>query len=121
MPQITVDYSASLSDTFDRRGFASALHLLTADVVSTPLETCKTRFRPVEETFVADGAPEHALVHVELALLPGRTEEIKAELSRAALELLREHTAGAAGLVVHGSVDVTELGAAYRKDVSTSR
>ncbi|MCX4626098.1 isomerase [Streptomyces sp. NBC_01443] len=118
MPQITVDYSASLSDAFDRRGFADALHPLTARIADTPVDTCKTRFRRAEETFVADGAPEHALVHVELALLPGRTDEVKAELSRAVLELVRTYTGSAVpGAVVHWSVDVTELGAAYRKSV----
>ncbi|MFF3209386.1 hypothetical protein ACFYYB_01875 [Streptomyces sp. NPDC002886] len=32
MPRIAVDYSASLSDSFDRRGFASAPHALTVEV-----------------------------------------------------------------------------------------
>lgn len=117
MPQITVDYSASLTDAFDRRGFAGALHPLTAKIVSTPVDTCKTRFRCAEETFVADGAPEHAVVHVELALMPGRTDEVKAELSRAVLELVRAYTGSAPGAVVHWSVDVTDLGAAYCKSV----
>ncbi|MEV6953098.1 isomerase [Streptomyces sp. NPDC051183] len=121
MPQITVDYSASLSDAFDRRTFALSLHELTARIVSTPLDTCKTRFRRVEEAYVADGAPEHAVVHVQLGLLPGRTEAVKAELSEAVLELLRKATApdaaGATGLIVHATVDVSELGAAYRKHV----
>ncbi|WP_371675286.1 5-carboxymethyl-2-hydroxymuconate Delta-isomerase [Streptomyces sp. NBC_01276] len=121
MPQITVDYSASLADAFDRQGFARALHPLTAELVDTPVETCKTRFRRVEETFVDDGAPEHAVVHVELALLPGRSEDAKAELGRAVLELLRSSTDAAPDAVVHWSVDVTELGAAYVKAVSTRR
>ncbi|UQX04408.1 isomerase [Streptomyces sp. RerS4] len=118
MPQITVDYSTSLAEAFDRRAFAAALHRLTAEAVDTPLDTCKTRFRRIarEETYVADGAPEHAVVHVDVALLPGRTPEVKARLSEAVLELLRAHTASA-GLTVHASVDVPDLGAAYRKHV----
>ncbi|MCX5380754.1 5-carboxymethyl-2-hydroxymuconate Delta-isomerase [Streptomyces sp. NBC_00091] len=117
MPQITVDFSASLSDRFDRRGFALALHALTAEAVDVSVETCKTRFRRVEETFVADGAPEHAVVHVDLALLPGRTEEVRARLSRAVLDLVREYTDAGPDAVVHWSVDVTELTEAYTKYV----
>jgi len=115
MPQITVDYSDSLSRTFDRRGFALALHPLTAGIIDTDIETCKTRFRRVDEAFVADGAPGHAVIHVELAILPGRTGAMKAELSEAVLELVRRHAAFENGVTVHASVDVTELGDAYRK------
>lgn len=118
MPQITVDYSANLAEAFDRRGFALALHPLTAEAVSTPVETCKTRFRCLDEVYVGDGAPGCGLIHVELALLAGRTEAVKAELSGAVLELLGKYTdTGLAPGAVHASVDVTDLGAAYRKSV----
>ncbi|WP_328302575.1 isomerase [Streptomyces sp. NBC_00435] len=120
MPQITVEYSANLTDTFDRRGFALALHALTARVADAAVENCKTRFRCLDEVCVADGAAGSALVHVQLALLAGRTEAVKAELSEAVLELLRKYTSqglDASGPVVHASVDVNELGAAYRKHV----
>lgn len=120
MPQITVDYSANLSDTFDRRGFALALHEVTAGIADATVANCKTRFRRLDEVYVADGAPESALVHVQLGLLAGRTGAVKAELSTAVLELLRTYAstgADASGLVVHASVDVSELGAAYRKHV----
>ncbi|WP_327302706.1 isomerase [Streptomyces sp. NBC_01298] len=118
MPQITVDYSANLSDTFDRRGFASALHALTVEVAAATVANCKTRFRCLEEVYVADGAPGSALVHVQIGLLAGRTGEVQAELSEAVLDLLFKHLstgADGAGPVVHASVDVGELGAAYRK------
>ncbi|MFF7750155.1 5-carboxymethyl-2-hydroxymuconate Delta-isomerase [Streptomyces sp. NPDC007971] len=117
MPHITVDYSESLSDAFDRRGFALELHPLTAEVIKDTVDNCKTRFRRVEETFVADGAPEHAVIHVEFVILQGRTETVKAELSHAVLELIRKHVASTPGVMVHTSVDVSELGKAYRKHV----
>ncbi|MGW6708241.1 5-carboxymethyl-2-hydroxymuconate Delta-isomerase [Streptomyces sp. NPDC054956] len=120
MPQITVDYSANLSEAFDRRGFALALHELTVRVADAALENCKTRFRCLDEVYVGDGAPGKALVHVQVGLLPGRSEAVKAELSEAALALLPKYTAtgaNAPGGVVHASVDVSELGAAYRKRV----
>lgn len=118
MPQITVDYSARLSGAFDRRGFALALHPVTAGLVETTLENCKTRFRCLEEAYVGDGSPEHALIHVQVGLLAGRTEAVKADLADAVLELLRKYTSTGAsepGVVVHASVDVNDLGASYRK------
>jgi 5-carboxymethyl-2-hydroxymuconate isomerase len=118
MPHITVDYSESLSETFDRPGFARELHPLTADIVRTSAGNCKTRFRRVDETFVAEEPAGHAVVHVEIALAPGRTDTVKAELSQAVLALLRTRVASTPGVTVHASVDVHDLGPAYRKHVA---
>ncbi|WP_055603739.1 5-carboxymethyl-2-hydroxymuconate Delta-isomerase, partial [Streptomyces aureus] len=84
MPQITVDYSVPL----DRRGLARALHPLVVKTVDTKLDACKTRFREIEELIVGDGSTYDAVVHIEIALLSGRTDEIKAQLSEAVLDLL---------------------------------
>lgn len=109
MPQITVDYSAPL----DRRGFALALHPLVVETVNTQLDTCKTRFREVEELVVGDGATDDVIVHVEIALLPGRTDEVKARLSDAVLDLLPAYLKAGEG--VRLSVEVRDLETSYRK------
>ncbi|KQX53245.1 MULTISPECIES: hypothetical protein [unclassified Streptomyces] len=109
MPQITVDYSAPL----DRRGFALALHPLLVESVGTTLDACKTRFREVEETVVGDGGTDDALVHVEIALLYGRTDDAKARLSKAVLNLLPRHLETTDG--VHLSVEIRDLESSYRK------
>ncbi|GHG16524.1 5-carboxymethyl-2-hydroxymuconate Delta-isomerase [Streptomyces filamentosus] len=87
MPQITVDYSAPL----DRRGFALALHPLVAEATGAPLSACATRFREVEETVVGDGATERAVVHVDIVVRFGRTDDDKRRLSKAVLALLPRH------------------------------
>ncbi|MCB5909048.1 5-carboxymethyl-2-hydroxymuconate Delta-isomerase [Streptomyces pinistramenti] len=119
MPHILVSYDTSLHDVLDRRRFARDLHALAAQTVDgVTVESCKTRFQRVEETVIADDEPGQALIHLEFALLPGRTAQVKTALSRATLELLRQHTAAAPDtLVVHASVDVTDLDAAYTKHV----
>ncbi|MCX5225808.1 isomerase [Streptomyces sp. NPDC006553] len=109
MPQITVDHSASL----DRRAFALALHPLVVKTVDTTLDACKTRFREVDETVVGDGATEDAIVHVEIALLSGRTDEVKARLSKAVLDLLPGHLKTTEG--VRLSVEIRDLESSYRK------
>ncbi|MFF0554932.1 5-carboxymethyl-2-hydroxymuconate Delta-isomerase [Streptomyces sp. NPDC004266] len=109
MPQITVDYSAPL----DRRGFARALHPLVVETVDASLDACKTRFREVEELVVGDGATDDVIVHVEIALLPGRTEEAKARLAEAVLDLLPAHLKATEG--VRLSVEIRDLDASYRK------
>ncbi|WP_328414690.1 5-carboxymethyl-2-hydroxymuconate Delta-isomerase [Streptomyces violaceus] len=115
MPQITVDYSADLADGFDRSGFAKALHEATVEIAAAKPPACKSRFRPTEDIVVGPDTEGHAHVHVHIALLAGRTEETKARLTEAALELLRTHLKTADGIVVHASAEVRDLDASYRK------
>lgn len=115
MPQITVDYSAELDDAFDRRGFAQALHPLVAETVTTKIAACKTRFRRVDESVVADAATGDAILHISIGLLPGRTDEIKAQLTESVLELLTAHLKDADGLTVHASAETRDLDPSYRK------
>ncbi|MCX2179471.1 isomerase [Streptomyces sp. SKN60] len=107
MPFITVDYSAPL----DRRGFALALHPLVAETVDASVEACKTRFREVEELVVGDGSGDGTVVHVEIALLTGRTDEAKSRLRKAVLALVPEHLKETDG--VHVSAEVRDLDPSY--------
>jgi 5-carboxymethyl-2-hydroxymuconate isomerase len=120
MPHITVEYSDTLDGVFDRRGFAQALHPLTAKTIDTTTEGCRTRFRRIDEAdaHLGQGEPERAMIHVVLAILSGRAPEVKAELTEAVTGLLREHVNPDPARTVHLSVDVTELDRAwYRSEV----
>ncbi|MEE1755205.1 5-carboxymethyl-2-hydroxymuconate Delta-isomerase [Streptomyces sp. SP18CS02] len=113
MPQITVDHSASLDDAFDGPGFARALHPLVAATVDTRIEGCKTRLRRVEGTVVGDGTGDDALIHVGIALLPGRGDELKARLTESVVALVGDFVEP--GVTVHVSAEVRDLEASYRK------
>jgi 5-carboxymethyl-2-hydroxymuconate isomerase len=115
MPQITVDYSAPLQDAFDRRAFALALHDRVVDIAAARIEACKTQFRRTDDTTVGADTDGHAVVHVTLGLLAGRTEETKARLTETTLELLRQHVKPAGDLALHASAEVRDLDASYRK------
>ncbi|MEV5613017.1 isomerase [Streptomyces sp. NPDC052225] len=115
MPQITVDHSASLDDRLDRAGLAGAAHQACVEHVAARIPACKTRFRRAEETVVGDGATDAAVVHVEIALLAGRTEEARTALAEAVLALLPTYIKEPEG--VHLSVEVRDLEPAYRSAV----
>jgi 5-carboxymethyl-2-hydroxymuconate isomerase len=115
MPQITVDYSAGLAGAFDRAGFAQALHAEVVETAAAKLPACKTQFRPTEDTVVGGDESGHAIVHVTLGLLAGRTEETKAKLTEAVLDLLRTYVKPAEGLALHASAEVRDLDPSYRK------
>lgn len=108
MPHITVDYSESLTEHFDRRGFGMDLHPLVARTVEGSVTGCRTRFQALDDCVIADGADDVAMVHVEVSLLSGRTPDVKSELSRAVLGLVRDYVKPA-GLTVHFSVDIRDL------------
>jgi 5-carboxymethyl-2-hydroxymuconate isomerase len=115
MPQITVDYSDRLADAFDRPGFARALHdRVVATAGATP-PACKTQFRRTEETAVGPDTEGHAVVSVVIALLAGRTDETKAQLTGEVLDLLREYVKPVEGLALHASAEVRELDGSYTK------
>ncbi|MEU1176350.1 isomerase [Streptomyces sp. NPDC005820] len=116
MPNITVDHSASIQ--FDRAAFAQALHASVVEIAAAKPEACKTLFREADVTAYGYEDPSeggHAIVHVTLGLLAGRTEETKAKLTEAVLELLREHVEDGGWFVLHASAEVRDLDPSYRK------
>ncbi|MFI1163005.1 5-carboxymethyl-2-hydroxymuconate Delta-isomerase [Streptomyces sp. NPDC020801] len=115
MPQITVDYSEQLADAFDRRSFAAEVHARTVEIAAVKPPACKTQFRRTEDTTVGPDAGGHAIVHVTIGLLAGRTDETKARLAEAVLEALRAHVKPVDGLALHASAEVRDLDASYRK------
>ncbi|MER7743269.1 5-carboxymethyl-2-hydroxymuconate Delta-isomerase [Streptomyces sp. NPDC096538] len=115
MPQITVDYSERLADGFDRPAFARDLHDAVVEIAAAKPPACKTRFRRTEDPVVGPDTEGHALVHVHIALLAGRTDETKARLTETVLELLRQYVKPAEGQMLHASAEVRDLDPSYRK------
>ncbi|MDH6519542.1 5-carboxymethyl-2-hydroxymuconate isomerase [Streptomyces sp. SAI-135] len=116
MPQITVERSPYL-DHVDWEEFALALHQLVVETADAKLEACKTRVLRGEDEAVGGEKENHAIVNVTLALLAGRSEETKAKLAGAVVELLRKHVGPADGLTVHLSAEVRDLDPSYTKAV----
>ncbi|MER6085156.1 5-carboxymethyl-2-hydroxymuconate Delta-isomerase [Streptomyces sp. NPDC013157] len=114
MPHVTVDYSPRLADSFDLRVFAAELQPTVLEG-SGSAGTCKMLFRQAAEARVADrhGAAA-AFVHVEVGLLPGRPDAVKALLSEDVLALLEKHLGVGTPQAVVCSVEVRDLGGSYR-------
>ncbi|TDD14468.1 isomerase [Kribbella turkmenica] len=116
MPQISVEYSESLSSVFDRRGFASTFHPAASALIGSALPGFKTRFRTTGDEVIGEGGAGQAMVHAELAILPGRDDEIKSRLGELAVATLCDHIAGGTGLDIQVTVEVRDL-ATYHKRV----
>ncbi|MFI7059355.1 5-carboxymethyl-2-hydroxymuconate Delta-isomerase [Kribbella sp. NPDC050124] len=109
MPQITVEYSESLTDAFDRRGFALTFHPAASDLIGSAVPAFKTRFRPITDAVIATGDPGEAMVHVELAILPGRDDDLKNRLGELALDVLTDHLKAPADLNIQVTVEIRDL------------
>ena len=116
MPQVTVEYSVALTDVFDRRGFALALHPTAAELIGSALSDFKTRFRSITEAVIATGEVTEAMVHVDLAILPGRDAELKTRLGDLTLAMLCDHMKPGTGLNTQVTVEVRDI-ASYHKRV----
>lgn len=119
MPQITVEYSDSLTEAFDRQGFALAFHPVAAELIGSAVPGFKTRFYPITDAVIAAGDPGQAMVHVDLAILPGRDDDLKARLGELALDILSDHLKAPAELNVQVTVEIRDL-TGYHKRVLTS-
>ena len=116
MPQITVDHSKAIS--LDRAAFAHDLHVAIVEIAAAKPEACKTQFRASEVTafgYEDPGDHGHAVVHVMIGLLAGRTDETKAKLTETVLELLKKHVEDDGPAVLHASAEVRDLDPSYRK------
>lgn len=116
MPQITVDHSRFLS--FDREGFARDLHTAVVGIAAARPEACKTQFRESQVTAFGYEDPVdggHAVVHVTIGLLAGRTDETKDRLIESVLELLKKHVEDDGSGVLHASAEIRDLDPSYRK------
>ena len=109
MPHVTVEYTENVAEAFDRRAFAAGTHEALVRIAGGRAGGCKTRFVPLGETFIADGADGHAMIHVAIGILSGRTPEVKRELTEAVLALLHKHTAAVPRVELQLSVELRDL------------
>ncbi|MFG2885297.1 5-carboxymethyl-2-hydroxymuconate Delta-isomerase [Streptomyces sp. NPDC048297] len=109
MPVTNVDCSSALASAFDCQGFAHALHPLVCKIIGAEPQACRTHFRRLDERVTVYGASDQAVIHIELMIMSGRSEDTRAELGREVLALARAHTADAPRLTVQTSVLVSEV------------
>ncbi|MFE4973014.1 5-carboxymethyl-2-hydroxymuconate Delta-isomerase [Kitasatospora sp. NPDC056651] len=110
MPQISVDYSADLAGTFDRRGLGLAINRLAQETIDAKPESCKTVFRQSEVLVVGtSGASSDTQVFVEFQIFPGRSPEAKAALSEGVLALLARYVRPKPGTRLFTAVNIADI------------
>lgn len=117
MPHLVLELSDNLIDRPDLRAVLLELHEVLVATGAFAREDIKSRVLRHATFAVADGAPERAFVALEIRILEGRSEAVKAAASDGALAVLeRAFPASLARLPVGLSVEVRDMArASYRR------
>lgn len=88
MPQIKLEYSDNLTPASDWSQIFNKVHTTLNELSGVPIENCKSRAIPREQYYVGEGGTEKAFVHMEVALLDGRTKKEKHKAGEVLLKFL---------------------------------
>jgi 5-carboxymethyl-2-hydroxymuconate isomerase len=88
MPHCILEYSANIADQPDFPALFRQLHDVMMESGQFSLNDIKSRAIRHEVFLIGDGDPGRTFVTVELRLLSGRSDEVKAALSRSVLAFL---------------------------------
>ncbi|HSG80865.1 MAG TPA: 5-carboxymethyl-2-hydroxymuconate isomerase [Gemmatimonadota bacterium] len=90
MPHLTLEYTANLRPDDELDPLFARLHRVLAEVGGVEIGNCKSRAVERDRFFVGEGGAAAGFAHLEVRFLEGRSDELKGEIGRALLEVLRE-------------------------------
>ena len=89
MPQLTLEYTKNIDDgTLNVGDILGELHQTLADHGGIDIASFKSRAHRLDTFRISDGAPQNAFVHLEVALLDGRSLELRRALGQRCLDVL---------------------------------
>lgn len=88
MPHCILEYSDNIADPVDIRELFRQLHEVLVGTGQFTLADIKSRAIRHEVYLIADGDPDRVFITMNLAILTGRSDEVKAHMARAVRELL---------------------------------
>lgn len=109
MPQITLEYSSNISREVNFKNLLLEIHRNVSQIVNCDILNCKSRVTKLDNYLIGDGEVSNAMIHLEIAILDGRTEEVKTELGEKILSIIETYFAGSYGLKIQITVDVKDL------------
>ncbi|VWC31190.1 5-carboxymethyl-2-hydroxymuconate isomerase [Burkholderia lata] len=108
MPHLTLEYSANL-DGFDAGATLRALNTALAASGHFDELDIKSRVLRFDTFAVGTSSAPRAFVHAKLAVLSGRTTDVKRELSEQVLAELKRHVVAPSGTHLQLCAEILEL------------
>ena len=90
MPHLVLQYSKNVDQDINFGELFSQLHEILANVGGVNLDACKSRAIGFENYCIAQGEANNAFVHLDVRIFEGRSVDLKQEIGRQILSLLRE-------------------------------
>lgn len=87
MPHIVVEYTDSITRSVDIPKLCFALHEDLAARETVDIHAIKTRAIPVQYTIVGDNKEPDKMIHITLRLLPGRSDELKTQMTQGLVKI----------------------------------
>jgi 5-carboxymethyl-2-hydroxymuconate isomerase len=110
VPHLILEYSSNVLDEPDQARLLLELHRALAGTGLFSLSDFKGRSSRHESFAVADGAPDRAFVALDVQVLDGRSDEIKARVAEICAAILRAaYPRTAAGRRLSLSVQVSDI------------
>ena len=95
MPQILLEYSSNISDLisidFPYKTVLKEVHRILNEVGGIKLGNCKSRVVAHSMYYLADGSNEHAMLHLEIAFIEGRSDELKRKMGQMIMEYIQNY------------------------------
>ncbi len=85
MPHFVIEYSTNLDPDIDLRAVVEAVHKSAVDSGLFKIGGIRVRTLKHDIYKIADGNPEHAFLHIRVAILEGRSAEDRERLGNATL------------------------------------
>ena len=89
MPQIKLEYSSNVKFEKSFSDIFEGIHAILSETIGAKIYDCKSRAIRLENFYIGNSKTDHAMVHVETAILEGRDKGIKKELGERILKHIR--------------------------------
>jgi len=109
MPQIKLEYSDNIKTAINFPGVMLHIHEIIAGTISSNIEDCKSRIIKLDNYFIAHGETDNAMVHLEVNILEGRSEELKSELGNKLLSFLETVFENVSGVNLQITIEIKDI------------
>jgi 5-carboxymethyl-2-hydroxymuconate isomerase len=91
MPQLILEYSDNIIEKDHLRELLGQCNQLIVEMLPAELKACKSRAVMHSNYCIGDGNYKNAFAHINLRILPGRSEEAVEKTGEELLKLLRKY------------------------------
>ena len=89
MPHITLQFTDNIESLPNFNQLFSEVHQTINAIAGIKIENCKSKAIKLENFYIGDGSKSKGFLHLEVKFLAGRSIEVKSEIGRNLLQILK--------------------------------